>query len=1489
MVSKNNRYLREVMHSHRVPHYGLRKLGIGVTSVLLGTTLYFGANAPVANADQVSANASANSDQTNQVTSANSTETGNTAALRTTATNSAAPQSAAANSAAQSNAVASSAANSATTNTFKPSVVATNMLNANQLGASLAQGSASASNSASASASNANSSSTPAVSDSGAAGQSSAPATSVNQNFTNGQTVMSNELHQALNIGEEPNGEINVSLNGKALANPAPANLTHFNIPYKYYVSTNVDKNSIVKVVYTGLKNTFYAGKPIKSAIYTFTDFEPYKDDNTPENFGVFNNIYGGFYYNFIHSLKVQLQYFYDDQQKEPVDFSALKGKNAFLTLGSLNKYDNHTECARIDNGISLNLAGSTITVHPDGWFYADENNDHNNMIWVNPDNGKKETSSWDTFGPAGNYVGAGIVEIAGKSPIVEYKLEPATPSVRDVWSSIRSDIPKSVVTNPKETRSVSEIVHYKYSNGTVAYHDVEKSKVIDREGYIDAKSGTTTWLDWSKIPVNFPDVITSPSIKGYTPDQVSIGPLNTTADKNIEETVIYTPDEQKAQLTIVDDTSNQQLAYYDQNGILATPINFNGATNQVAYYLKHGYKFENASQDGKQLKVNSFNDIKFGNFDSDDATTQSWVVRLIHATTPVTHNVTRTINYVDQNKKSLSKSVSETTTLNGTTDLVTETTTWSNGTAPLKAQPLPRIDGYHIVRVDRDSKDNQNVDPVTVNHDTNSYNVYVTYEPNGKIIPVDQNGTPIKGATQPQYPTDPKNPSGVTPNEKVPSVPGYTPTKPTVTPANPGKDTPVTYIQGQAAQVIYRDLDNKNTQLATSNLLKGNPGDVINYDPQAEIKTLTSKGYVLANNGFPTGSVYDNKPTTQYFYIDFHHGLVPVNSTHPNKNVDPSQYTKNVTETVHYVGAGNQTPKDNTQTATWTRTLTVDTVTDKIVPKGQYDTDWTPNKATYDEVKTPVVNGYHADQVSVPATPVTQSNITKTITYAPNGHIIPIDQSGNIIPRANHPQYPTTSNNPTTVPSNEKVPIVPGYTPLVPTVTPNDPGKDTQVVYTQEQVANVIYVDQDDNNAQLATSGNLTGTSGSVINYNQQNLAEITKLENEGYKLINNGFPAGAVYDNDSNKTQQFVVIMGHATTTVTPTKPGKPGTPINPNDPNGPKYPAGTTTNDLTAKSTQVVHYVGAGKQTPGDKTDTLTYTRTKTIDKVTGQVVDDTDWTPDTQNFPVIGTPQIKGYTPDYQYVGGDAVAPNTTRNYTVTYTKDTVPTVNDQHAQVRYLDQDDHNAEIANSGDLTGKPGTQIKYSTAKTIAALENQGYILVNNGFDYGGQIQYFDDNDNTDQVFIVTLQHGTQNITPNNPGKPGQPINPSDPNGPKYPTGTDTKSLLRQGTQTVHYIGAGSQTPKDNVTTVNFGHDLVLDKVTGQIVHDNGWVPLTQHYQVIDTPSISGYTPDHQYVGGDTVTVDNPNRVYTVTYTKNSQPTNASQPTNTSQPTNAS
>lgn len=45
MVSKNNLNHKLESDATRVPHWGLRKLTVGVASVLLGTTLFFGINA----------------------------------------------------------------------------------------------------------------------------------------------------------------------------------------------------------------------------------------------------------------------------------------------------------------------------------------------------------------------------------------------------------------------------------------------------------------------------------------------------------------------------------------------------------------------------------------------------------------------------------------------------------------------------------------------------------------------------------------------------------------------------------------------------------------------------------------------------------------------------------------------------------------------------------------------------------------------------------------------------------------------------------------------------------------------------------------------------------------------------------------------------------------------------------------------------------------------------------------------------------------------------------------------------------------------------------------------------------------------------------------------------------------------------------------------------------------------------------------------------
>ncbi|MCI1974423.1 MAG: YSIRK-type signal peptide-containing protein [Limosilactobacillus sp.] len=53
MVSKNNIQYKRQQEAQQLPHYGLRRLSVGVVSVLLGTSLYLGASQSVANADTV--------------------------------------------------------------------------------------------------------------------------------------------------------------------------------------------------------------------------------------------------------------------------------------------------------------------------------------------------------------------------------------------------------------------------------------------------------------------------------------------------------------------------------------------------------------------------------------------------------------------------------------------------------------------------------------------------------------------------------------------------------------------------------------------------------------------------------------------------------------------------------------------------------------------------------------------------------------------------------------------------------------------------------------------------------------------------------------------------------------------------------------------------------------------------------------------------------------------------------------------------------------------------------------------------------------------------------------------------------------------------------------------------------------------------------------------------------------------------------------------
>ncbi|MDE7039532.1 MAG: YSIRK-type signal peptide-containing protein, partial [Limosilactobacillus sp.] len=562
-----------------------------------------------------------------------------------------------------------------------------------------------------------------------------------------------------------------------------------------------------------------------------------------------------------------------------------------------------------------------------------------------------------------------------------------------------------------------------------------------------------------------------------------------------------------------------------------------------------------------------------------------------------------QTVKFVDENGNELAKAVVDHTDFTYSGNIVDTQTgkvitqgKWNQESHQFGTVTVPVIKGYVA--------DSDTAGGLTATLKDPNVTQTIIYHQVGKIIPVGPSGKPIPNVPQPPYTNDPNNPTKVTPNEPVPDIPGYVPSVPTVTPNDPTKNTTVIYNNTETAIVNYVDQSENDKLITTSGDLTGPSGTKIDYSTAATIKQLEDQGYVFVSSNYPADATFDDDMgKTQVYTVVMKHGTTtynpekpatpgePINPNYPDgpkvtkEDVD---YSKDVTSTVHYEGAGGKTPANNIQNAQWTRSITVDNITGKIIST----TEWKPNKTTYDDVKTPVVEGYHADKAIVPAQKVTMDDLTTTVTYYPNGHIIPTTPDGKEIPNVPHPQYPTSPNDPTTVAPNEPVPEIPGYTPTVPTVTPTDPGKDTPVVYKQIQQADLTIVDQDNDNKQIEVSGIMTafmeqGDQGTAITFNGIDSA-ISSLEKIGYVYVSSTFKQGDLFDNQDNQPQRYIIVMKHGIKEV------------NKNNPH-----------DLTVTKTitRTVNYTVNGKasdQLPM-KTESAGFTATGYWDKVLKQLVD------------------------------------------------------------------------------------------------------------------------------------------------------------------------------------------------------------------------------------------------------------------------------------------
>ncbi|WP_460023634.1 mucin-binding protein, partial [Lactovum odontotermitis] len=431
-------------------------------------------------------------------------------------------------------------------------------------------------------------------------------------------------------------------------------------------------------------------------------------------------------------------------------------------------------------------------------------------------------------------------------------------------------------------------------------------------------------------------------------------------------------------------------------------------------------------------------------------------------------------------------------------------------------------------------------------------------------------------------------------------------------------------------------------------------------------------------SQGYDIVGQIDTVPAT-FDILDDTDGVTQVINIHLTHHISTVDEEETVTRTIHYVYA-DETPDDNTdnppvgeaakdvtQTLTYTRTVSTDEVTHT-----SDDPAWTPSEGTFAAATSPEVANYTPDQASVPEAAgvgakdadtdvyviytanteaVTDSQeVTRTIHYvyedgSPVGADAPDLTETTTFTRTGTKNLATgkTAWNDWTPADGSFTavysPAIAGYTPdresvAGITVTAEDDDITETVTYTAD-TQKIIYTVIDD-----TTGENLEenidfdkGSTSDACTRSQDDLQGIADdYKDKGYDIVSvDTLPES--FDADTATDQIVYIHLSHATEDSQESK-----------------------------EVNETIHYVYEdGSEAAPDKTDKVTFTRTNTTDKVTGEVIASTDWVAenDVTTFDAVTSPEIDGYTADKSTV--DAVTGLTQDSedteVTVTYTKNT----------------------------------------------------------------------------------------------------------------------------------------------------------------------------------------------------------------------------------------
>ncbi|WP_150202672.1 mucin-binding protein [Streptococcus constellatus] len=476
----------------------------------------------------------------------------------------------------------------------------------------------------------------------------------------------------------------------------------------------------------------------------------------------------------------------------------------------------------------------------------------------------------------------------------------------------------KHKVKTETQTKTVKETIKYIYAkDGATAVPTHTAELKFTRTATTDLVTNVTTGA-WSPVTGTFA-AVSSPTITGYTADKPIVAAVEgiTGDSDDIEKTVVYTANQEKAQVRYIDDTTGETLETKELTGDYNTTDAYR-TTETIKKYTDKNYELVSDNYPSNGVTY--------------DTTYQKFEVHLRHKVASVqeTKTVTETIKYVYEDNTQAA-------------------------TTKVQTLDFERINTKDLVT----------------------------------------NNIVYKGPWTPS--------TGTFPEVVSPTVDGYTPDKATVaaveqiTGDSADIEETVTY-KADKQKVTYTIIDDtaqktlKDKEVLTSGDSDTPLSDSARAKYDSIVNAYLAQGYELVSK--------DELPAK--FDLDSSHDQnVTVHLKHGTTDI---QENKKVSLTVRYHGAGSQTPANNVQTATWTRTVTKDKITGTEVSA----TAWTSDKANYDAVPSPVIPGYRVDVATVPSETVTQEDIVKDVHYTANP-VTPDKPTPPVVPSVSDKPTPPT------------------------------------------------------------------------------------------------------------------------------------------------------------------------------------------------------------------------------------------------------------------------------------------------------------------------------------------------------------------------------------------------------------------------------------------------------------------------------------------------